>query len=123
MRDRPDAADLLALAREVLLHEVKPPLAPGRLADITLIARAMAIAEREFKAGSAPLAECHAALRTLFGDGNFASLWRRLADEIRAGTYDVPGPTREEVRRLLLAITVQKLRESNPDYLAASEVG
>jgi hypothetical protein len=122
MRDRPESAELLGLAREVLLRDVMPFLSAERSEQIMLIARAMAIAERELKAGSTPITECHAALRKLYGDGDFAMLWRRLAAKIRTGTYDTSGFAREEVRRLLFAVTVQKLRESNPDYLAASGV-
>lgn len=110
MRDRPDGATLLALARE----------ASAEGGDAELVARAVAIAEREGAAGLAPFEMCRAALAARYGDADIASLLRRFSDEIRAGAFDEPGPARDEARRLLWAITAQKLRESNPDYLAAA---
>lgn len=122
MRDRPDGSRLLHFAREALLRDVAPLLPAERQQEVAFIARAMAIAAREMEAGEAPLAECHAALAALYGGGELDTLLRRLAAEIRAGAYDVAGPARDEVRRLLWAMTVQKVGESNPDYLAASGV-
>jgi hypothetical protein len=117
MRDRPDGAQLLALARE--LEEIAPRLPSEERVDPALLARARAIAERERQAGDAPLAACREALVALYGPGDLADLFERLAREIRAGTYDA-GAERDRVYRLLWAVTLQKLRESNPDYLAAS---
>ena len=122
MRDRPDGAVLLDFARIALLRDLAPLLPAERQHEAALIARAMAIAAREAAAGAAPLAACQAALAALYGEGDLDTLLRRLAAAIRAGAYDAPGAAREEVRRLLWAITVQKLSESNPDYLAASGV-
>jgi hypothetical protein len=107
MRDRPDGAVLAALAREANGEEP------------ALVGRARAIAERERQAGAAPLAQWHAQLAVWYGAGDPEASWRRLANDIRSGVYD--GFEREDVRRLLWAVTVQKLRESNPDYLAAAE--
>lgn len=120
MRDQPDGSRLLEFAREALLRDLAPLLPAERQQEVAFIARAMAIAAREMEAGEAPLVECHAKLAALYGAGDLDSLLRRLAAEIRAGTYDAAGPARAEVHRLLWAMTVQKLGESNPDYLAAS---
>jgi hypothetical protein len=120
MRDRPDAAALLDFARAALLRDLAPLLPAERQHEVALIARAMAIAAREAAAGDGPLRACQAALAELLGEGDLDTLLRRLAAAIRAGDYDAPGAEREQVTRLLWAITVQKLRESNPDYLAAS---
>lgn len=120
MRDRPDGAALLGFARDALLRDLAPLLPAERRHEAVLIARAMAIAEREAAAGDAPLRACQAALGELLGEGDLDTLLRRLAAAIRAGDYDAPSPQRAEVKRLLWAITLQKLRESNPDYLAAS---
>ncbi|HEX9489557.1 MAG TPA: DUF6285 domain-containing protein [Stellaceae bacterium] len=122
MRDRPDAASLLDFARIALLRDLTPLLPAERQYEATLIARAMAVAAREAAAGAAPLAVCHAALAELYGEGDLDTLLRRLAAAIRAGDYDAPGAPRDQVKRLLWAITLQKLSESNPDYLAASGV-
>ena len=120
MRDRPDGAVLLDFARAALLRDLAPLLPAERQHEVALVARAMAIAAREAATGDAPLRACQAALAELLGEGDLDTLLRRLAAAIRAGDYDTPSPQRAQVRRLLWAITVQKLRESNPDYLAAS---
>jgi hypothetical protein len=112
MRDRPETALLLALAAE--LEQIPE--------EAALVARARAIAGRERQAGNAPIAACHRALIALYGAGDFEVLFRRLAQEIRDGAYDAPGAERERVLRLLRAVTLQKLRESNPDYLKATGV-
>ena len=119
MRDRPDGAALLDFARAAL-RDLAPLLPAERQREATLIARAMAIAAREAAAGDAPLRACQAALAGLLGEGDLDTLLRRMATAIRAGDYDAPSPRRAQVRRLLWAITIQKLRESNPEYLAAS---
>ncbi len=119
MRDRPGGAALLDFARAAL-RDLAPLLPAERQREAALIARAMAIAAREAAAGDAPLAACRAALAELYGEGNLDTLLRRMAAAIRAGDYDAPGTAREQVRRLLWAITVQKLAESNPDYLTAA---
>ena len=120
MRDQPVGTRLLEFSREALLRDLAPLLPAERQQEVAFIARAMAIAAREMEAGAAPIAECHAKLAAFYGAGDLESLLRRLTAEIRAGTYDSAGPARAEVRRLLWAMTVQKLGESNPDYLAAS---
>ncbi|HXY99057.1 MAG TPA: DUF6285 domain-containing protein [Stellaceae bacterium] len=111
MRDPPDAAFLLALARE----------AEAQGGDAKLAARARAIAERERAAGDAPVERLRRALAERYGEGRIEDLLCRLAGEIRAGAADAPGPARAALRTLLWSMTVQKLAESNPDYLAAAE--
>jgi hypothetical protein len=123
MRDRPDGAALLDFARAALLRDLAPLLPAERQHEAALIVRAIAIAAREAAAGDAPLRACQEALAELYGEGDLDALLRRLAAAIRAGEYDAPSARRAQVRRLLWAITVQKLRESNPDYLTASGLG
>jgi uncharacterized protein DUF6285 len=106
MRDRPDGPTLAALAVALAAHE-----------DRALVERARAIAARERAAGEAPLEACRGALVALYGEAELGPLLRRLADDIRAGLYDAPGPQRDAVGHLLWAMTRQKLAESNPDYL------
>ena len=110
MRDRPDGATLTEFAREVSASD----------ADRDLVTRALAIAEREAVAGQEPLDECRAALLRHYGEGDIEALLHRLAADIRAGAFDAPGPPRDAALRLLWAMTRQKLRESNPEYLAAA---
>ena len=121
MNDRPDAAELLAIARRTLLDEVLPRL-PGELRYRALmIANAMAIAAREHAAGgadaSAELARLQAlygepqrvpaasALRAVLNDYN-----RRLAADIRAGRRD----GRAGLREHLSQTTAAKLAIANP---------
>jgi uncharacterized protein DUF6285 len=111
MRDRPDGATLAKMAAARAAHE-----------DRSLVERARAIAAREQAAGEAPLEACRGALVALYGEGELGPLLRRLADDIRAGFYDAPGPQREAVGRLLWSMTRQKLAESNPDYLRDARV-
>ena len=116
MRERPDGATLLALAAELEQQ------APDER-DRALIARARAIAAREQDAADAPLAACRSALVAYCGDGDCETQHRRRAEAIRAGRSDPPGPVRDAVRSLLWQMTVMKLRESNPDYLAQAGIG
>ena len=113
MRDPPDAEFLVALARE----------AEARADTPDLVARADAIAERERDAGDAAVERVRRALAERYGEGGIGCLMRRLAAEIRAGAGAEPGAERTALRRLLWAITVEKLAESNPDYLAAADGG
>jgi hypothetical protein len=121
--DPPSAADLVALARDVLDGTLAPLLPPERRADAALVARAMAIAERELREGGAPIAAAEAELAALYGAGDPERLLRRLADDIRAGAYDAAGARRAAVLRLLRAITAAKLRASNPAFLAGTGLG
>jgi Domain of unknown function (DUF6285) len=110
MRDAPDGPTLLALAQQ----------AKRRGEDPALVGRAMAIATREAAAGDVPIEATRATLARRYGPGAIEVLLGRFAAEIRAGAFDAPGPERDAARRLLWEITVRKLAESNPDYLAAA---
>jgi Domain of unknown function (DUF6285) len=123
MHDPPGAAALLALAREVLEGALAPLLPQDRREDAALVARAMAIAERELRAGDAPFAAAADELAALYGAGDRASLLERLAADIREGACDAAGARRAAVLRLLRAITAAKLRASNPDFLAGTGLG
>jgi hypothetical protein len=111
MRDRPDGPTLRALAEAASAAE-----------DAALVARCLAIAAREAAAGDAPLSAAQAELAALCGEGGLPDLWRRLAADIRAGLFDAPGERRDAVLRLLWATTIARLRESNPEFLAASGI-
>ena len=112
IRDRPDGPTLAGLAHA----------AAARGEDRALVARALAIADREAAAGEKPLESCHAALVGLYGDGELTALLQRLAEDLAAGRFD-RGPRRHAALRLLWAITRQKLAEANPDYLAVADGG
>jgi hypothetical protein len=113
MRDVPDGPSLLALAQQ----------AKRRGEDPALVARAFAIATREAAAGDAPVEAIRARLAQRYGAGTIDELLGKLVAEIRAGVFDAPGRQRDEVCRLLWEITATKLRESNPEYLAAALKG
>lgn len=104
MHDRPSGAELAALAQAL-----------G--ADDALARRCHAIAAREAAEGDAAFAECRAALIARYGAADDRVLLARLAADIGAGALDEATAGRDELAALLRAITQQKLRASNPDYL------
>ncbi len=102
MRDRPDGAGLLRLARATLLDELLGELPEAKRYPALMVASAMAIAARELAApedrrserqaleallGPAPEAAREAA-REAGGDAAVTTLAGRLAGEIRAGRFD-----------------------------------
>jgi Domain of unknown function (DUF6285) len=105
MRDRPSGVELAALADALGTGD-----APA--------ARCYAIAAREAEAGDDAFAACRAVLTARYGAGDDKTQLARLAGEIRAGVLDEGSAERATLAALLGAITRQKLRESNPDYLA-----
>lgn len=125
MNDRPDAAELLEIARRTLLDDVLPRLPQDLRYSTLMIANAMAIATREHAAGDntamAELARLqkfyrepqHApaasALRAALSDYN-----RRLAADIRAGRCDGWGGLRDH----LAQTTADKLAVADPKVLA-----
>jgi hypothetical protein len=109
MRDLPLAADLVALADGML-----------RSHDEALALRCRDIAARERLCDPVEYDAVRGALAALYGSGDDAALLGRLAADIRSGRLDPPGPERAQVERLLLQLTVQKLRESNPAFLAGT---
>jgi aminoglycoside phosphotransferase (APT) family kinase protein len=112
MRDLPLAADLVALADGVPRED--------RRREDALVARCHGIAAREQADDAREYDAVRAALIALYGDGDDAALLGCLAAAIRSGHLDRPGPERTHAARLLLQLTVQKLRESNPAFLAGA---
>ena len=128
MRNTPDAAALLDIARETLLDELLDPLPEERRYALRMAANAMAIAAREAEAGEADLSKELRLLGELYGEeavhGAGATLEeritemnRRFAKDIRGGIFD--GACAPGVRALLLEQVRARLRISNPDYLEA----
>ncbi len=135
MQDRPTATELLAAVRAFLQAEVVPALTDHRLKFHTLIAaNVVAIVERELTDEEERLrAEWHrlVALDTDATPANPpASLAALTADidvrrhalcaRIRAGEADA-GPWRSEVLDYARWAVEEKLRVSNPRYLAKYE--
>jgi len=150
MHDRPDGPALLRLARELLLDDLMPLLPAERRSDALLIAKAMAIAEREAKADERPSREILRDLEMLYrdtltqparragstlsrvagqgaecseaGEGEFEAL-RRFASDLRAGAFEGSAPRERDARALLWRLTIAKLRQANPQFLSANGLG
>jgi hypothetical protein len=120
MHDLPSGTALLALARDILLHELTPLLPEERGQDARLVARCMTIALREAEAGEAP----EHALRAFYGTGgDNDEVLARFARELRIGAFE-NSPDRDACARAMLwRLTVAKLRQSNPEFLAANGLG
>lgn len=115
---RPDARELLDIARQTLLHELLPAL-PGELRYQTLmVANAMAIAAREYQAGHQSNVEEGDRLRELLDDHQLSleSSRRQLATAIREGHYDAP-KRRAGLVEVLRQTTLAQLAISNPKAL------
>jgi len=119
MTDRPDGPALLEEARRMLLETLLPLFPPERRYDGLMIANAMAIAAREAGQGEAALRKTTAMLTALFpnSSGSIAQLEARLAQEIRSGAGDAPGPRRDAIRAYLRWSAIARVRISNPKTL------
>lgn len=126
MNDRPDARDLLEIARHAFTTEVLPAVPEALRYTALMIANAIAIAQREIAAGDAPLRGEYRRLAELLSgnaaapDGDalrkaVAGYNRRLANEIRAGRFD--GEERAAMLEHLRRTTEEKLAVSNPKAL------
>jgi uncharacterized protein DUF6285 len=122
MRDLPTSLELLALARELLLDELLPYLPPERQRDARLIATAMAIASREAAAGQGWQGEVEQALRDFYDEPG-AGLLARFAADLRNGAFETSPSRAAAARAILWRLTIEKLREGNPHFLAANGFG
>ncbi|HXP03073.1 MAG TPA: hypothetical protein VN808_03060 [Stellaceae bacterium] len=116
MRDLPESRDLLALARELLLDELLPLLPLDRQRDAHLIATSMAIAARE-AAGEGWQQQIAGLLHKFYGENG--SLVRFAAD-LRNGAFETSPSRGKAARAILWRLTIEKLREGNPHFLAAN---
>lgn len=119
MKQRPDADELLELARRALRGDQSA----GTSYTARMAANARAIAQRGIATGEADASAERALFEKLYGakdaaDAGLADLNRRLAAEIRGGEWDAGGG---ELDKLLLEQTRARLRRSNPKYLKARE--
>jgi hypothetical protein len=130
MRDLPASRDLLALAREALLDELAPLLPPERRRDAHLIATVIAIALRE-GAGEGgreqierELAEFYAEAAphpdSLAACGERRDVLRRFAADLRNGAFETSPSQQKAARAILWQLTIDKLREGNPQFLVAN---
>jgi hypothetical protein len=117
VRDLPQSRDLLGLARELLLDELLPLLPPERARDAHLIATTMAIAAREAAGGEGWREEIIGLLNAFYGESG--SLLR-LAADLRKGAFETSPSRMAAARAILWRLTIEKLREGNPHFLAAN---
>ena len=97
--DRPDGAELLAVARATLLEDLVPELPQARRYQALMIANAMAMARRELES------------RSLAAEGD---VLKHLISELRAGHGDGD----QETYRALLESCIGRVRVSQPRALA-----
>ncbi len=122
MRDLPTGQALLALARDVLLHDLMPLLPETAHLQARLLANSMAIAEREAMAGEAPAQEMLEELEKFYSEAGAEgqSLLRRFAGDLRAGRFEASEPRERCAREILWRLTIAKLRSANPRFLNAN---
>jgi hypothetical protein len=126
MRNNPDAAGLLQIARETLLDELLELIPEERRYAMRMAANALAIAARETQAGDADLVDELRLLSELYGEDvvqdaganlheRIAKINKRFARDIRDGIFD--GACEQGVHALLMEQVRARLRISNPNYL------
>jgi hypothetical protein len=119
MRDKPDAADLLVAARDLMRQRIVPALPVSERYNGLLVVAAVAIAARELLAGDEAATAERAGLATLLDTSELSllELNREFARHIRNGDFDAPGPQREQALLVLRQATLARLNECNPGYL------
>ncbi|PZW46807.1 hypothetical protein C8P66_10886 [Humitalea rosea] len=103
MLEKPDAGDLLATARSLLLHALLPALPEALQFQARMIANAMGIAERASEAAAAP------------------EIAPGLAAGIRAGLHDPGSATHAATAQALRALTRARCAVSAPRSLQAPQ--
>lgn len=125
MNDRPDATELLEIARSTLLDELLPRLPDELRYSALMIANAMVIAAREHAAGDAAASAELARLHELYGEPQLtparSTLYtllsrynQRLGADIRAGRCDGWAGLRGHLEQT----TADKLAVADPKVLA-----
>jgi hypothetical protein len=107
--ERPDAADLLATARRIILEEIAPALADEARFKALMAANAIGIALRHTPESTAAAAQAWNAL----GDA------RTLVARIRAGELDPGTPDHEPTRHALLRLAQARCAVSAPKAVQA----
>ena len=118
MRDRPDTADLLKIARQVLRNDLTDLLPTEKRYQALMVSNAIAIAGRQLGVGGETERRELVVLRDLLGvDGQSEDLYRELSARIRDGTYAAGTPDHARARAFLETITRRRVSESNPRAL------
>jgi urease accessory protein UreF len=128
MAQRPDAFELLAIARQTLLERLLPALPVDQKFDGLMIANALAIAGREIRDQAAGQRRMATRLAALYDEvmppdaaeiaPMMARLEARLARDIRAGSFDGDAALRRKVFEHLWATARDRVAISNPKALA-----
>ncbi len=129
MRNSPDAAGLLRVARDTLLNELLELLPEERRYAMRMAANALAIAAREAETAEDDLVKELRLLSELYGEDvvraagaslheRIAKTNKRFARDIRDGNFD--GACAQGVQALLMDQVRARLRISNPSYLQAA---
>jgi hypothetical protein len=103
MLEKPDGADLLATARDVVLQELLPALPPEKAMAARMVAAAIALALRERDAVAPPMPDLAA-----------------LAAAIRAGAHDPGTPHHDATAALLRDYVRARAAVSAPKALGAT---
>ncbi len=148
MGDLPTGKSLLDLARDVLLNDLMQHLPPENRLDALLVANSMAIAEREAVAGAGSALEILREVEVFYAsemrqptgarsrapEGRIAEdgaeqraagegeheLSRRFANDLRGGAFESSDARERNARDILWHLTIAKLRQANPRFLAAN---
>ena len=147
MHDLHTIPALLALARDVLVSELMPLLPEERKIDALLVAETIALAARAAEAEGGPMRAVLHDLEILYGpltaarcpqcgeregpvDPRIAvreeasegevTLLRRFANDLRNGAFETSGSRDQAARAILWRLTIARLRQSNPKFLAAN---
>jgi len=124
LRDFPSGPALAALGREWMLRELLPLAPPEHHRDLRLAATAISIAAREATAGHAPLRAISEGLENFYRErAPLAALLARFALALRTGAFELCEPRARAARAILWHLTMLKLREANPGFLAANGFG
>ena len=128
MNNLPQGPELLRIAREALLAELKPLLGGKGGYTLAMIANAMAVAAREAEAGETCATEALGRLAAIYGDPPrephgealrtaLREYERRLAADIRSGAFDADDERCSAVLQHLRESVRARLAVSNPKYL------
>jgi hypothetical protein len=127
MRDLPTGPALLNLARDVLLDELMPLLPQEARLDARLVANSIAIAGREAEAADAMSETITRELEKFYGGEKSkeeaGDLLRRLAADLRIGVFENSRQQEDKARQIIWRLTIAKLRQANPRFLAANGFG
>ncbi len=117
MNDRPSGGELLAVARRALLDDLLPLLPADKAYDALMVAKAMAIAAREFDQGGTDTSGDQILRFYLSAGlgGEQDATERGLAAKIR--TRAIPAAHHGLLHQLLLSLTRAKLAITNPRRL------